>query len=551
MANRKFELQQNGPEVQAALNKIIEIELATPETPGLMSAEDKAKLDELCVKVKTTSEWAELTDYVPIEGEIDVYSDHDTITRDEQEVYVPGIKIGDGNTLVGELPFIDDATLAELRAHTSNTEVHITDNERTAWNAKYDKPAEGIPASDLADGVIPDISGKADKSEMAVSTDGDQTTITLKTGTSATVLNAHQSISGKADKVSGATNNNFATLDSNGNLKDSGKKASDFASADLVPAQASSENQLADKAFVNSSIGTATATFRGTYNLVSDLSLTTSATDQQIAAAIVTKLAALGITADNEDYVFVQIPNTDADPTVIARVDRYKYNGTAWSYEWSLNNSSFTAAQWAAINSGVTDTAVSKLAALPTRSELTQEIAGKVVLCLYNNMVYYYAYRTSSVIIFASISVVIPRSICYLSVTLMNNTWSNNNLAVELSGNKKSGWSSFPADENYPSEKLAYDSIYPAVGSSQPSGGFLPNKPYDIGEISGNVTFSLASPSDANIANHYYFAFDTGATAPTITWPANISWVGTAPDIIANKHYEISIIDGVGVWMEA
>ena len=35
----------------------------------------------------------------------------------------------------------------------------------------------------------------------------------------------------KADKVSGATANNFAGLDANGNLKDSGKKASDFASA--------------------------------------------------------------------------------------------------------------------------------------------------------------------------------------------------------------------------------------------------------------------------------------------------------------------------------
>lgn len=46
-----------------------------------------------------------------------------------------------------------------------------------------------------------DISGKADKSEMAVSTSGDTTTITLKTGTSATVINAHQSISGKADKA--------------------------------------------------------------------------------------------------------------------------------------------------------------------------------------------------------------------------------------------------------------------------------------------------------------------------------------------------------------
>lgn len=75
---------------------------------------------------------------------------------------------------------------------------------------------------------IPDISGKADKSEMSVNTSGDQTTIQLKSGTSATVLNAHQSITGKADKVTNATENNFAALDANGNLKDSGHKHSDY-----------------------------------------------------------------------------------------------------------------------------------------------------------------------------------------------------------------------------------------------------------------------------------------------------------------------------------
>ncbi len=42
------------------------------------------------------------------------------------------------------------------------------------------------------------------------------------------VLTDHQDISGKADKVTSATNGNFAGLDSNGNLTDSGKKASDF-----------------------------------------------------------------------------------------------------------------------------------------------------------------------------------------------------------------------------------------------------------------------------------------------------------------------------------
>ena len=41
-------------------------------------------------------------------------------------------------------------------------------------------------------------------------------------------LTSHQDITGKADKVSNATSGNFASLDSNGNLVDSGNKASDF-----------------------------------------------------------------------------------------------------------------------------------------------------------------------------------------------------------------------------------------------------------------------------------------------------------------------------------
>lgn len=51
-----------------------------------------------------------------------------------------------------------------------------------------------------------DISGKADKSEMGVSASGDQTTITLKSGTSATVINAHQSLTGKQDVLVSGTN---------------------------------------------------------------------------------------------------------------------------------------------------------------------------------------------------------------------------------------------------------------------------------------------------------------------------------------------------------
>lgn len=48
-----------------------------------------------------------------------------------------------------------------------------------------------------------------------------------------TALQEHQSLDHKADKVSGATAGNFAGLDANGNLTDSGKKAADFAPADI------------------------------------------------------------------------------------------------------------------------------------------------------------------------------------------------------------------------------------------------------------------------------------------------------------------------------
>lgn len=97
----------------------------------------------------------------------------------------------------------------------------------------------------------------------------------------------------------------------------------------LVPAQATDENQLADKEFVNSSIATSTATFRGTYSSLADLQ---------------------AVTADDNDYGFVV--STDAAGNTV--YSRYKYASGSWVFEYNLNNSSFTAEQWAAINSGIT-----------------------------------------------------------------------------------------------------------------------------------------------------------------------------------------------------
>lgn len=110
-----------------------------------------------------------------------------------------------------------------------------------------------------------------------------------------------------------------------------------------IPAQASSSNQLADKNFVNSSISTNTANFIGTFNSVAELE-------------------AYSGTLTNNDYAFVV--TTDSQGNTV--YDRYKYTTAttpaSWQFEYELNNSSFTADQWAAINSGATTTNIGQIA---------------------------------------------------------------------------------------------------------------------------------------------------------------------------------------------
>ena len=125
-----------------------------------------------------------------------------------------------------------------------------------------------------------------------------------------------------------------------------------------IPAQATAQNQLADKDFVNSSISTATADFKGTFNSLEDLEQ---------------------VTANANDYAFVIA--TDAAGNTVYK--RYKWvDGSGWTWEYDLNNSSFTAAQWAAIQSGITAALVTKLSDLPTNAELNQRISTAITTAL-------------------------------------------------------------------------------------------------------------------------------------------------------------------------
>ena len=90
-----------------------------------------------------------------------------------------------------------------------------------------------------------------------------------------------------------------------------------------------------------------------------------------------------------------------------------------------------------------------------------------------------------------------------------------------------------------------------AVETSQPAGGFAPDVVYNLGTLTGAVTFALAASISGNV-NHYYWAFDTSSTAPTITWPSsNFAWAdGTGPTVAASKHYEVSVLNGIATFLE-
>lgn len=65
------------------------------------------------------------------------------------------------------------------------------------------------------------------------------------------------------------------------------------------------------------------------------------------------------------------------------------------------------------------------------------------------------------------------------------------------------------------------------------------NKVYDI-TIGEFLTLTLNAPTDLTVTNEYQGSFDTGSTAPTVTFPSNVIWA-EIPTINENTHYEFSI----------
>lgn len=126
---------------------------------------------------------------------------------------------------------------------------------------------------------------------------------------------------------------------------------------DKIPSQASSSNQLADKSFVNSSIQTNTANFRGNWNTWSDVpSDDVDLYPQDYAGNRIPTV---------NDYLVVKNAS-DYTANTLSGTWRFKYSGVwetdgknGWIPEYQVNEEPLTSEQMYAINSGITSDKVS------------------------------------------------------------------------------------------------------------------------------------------------------------------------------------------------
>lgn len=76
-----------------------------------------------------------------------------------------------------------------------------------------------------------------------------------------------------------------------------------------------------------------------------------------------------------------------------------------------------------------------------------------------------------------------------------------------------------------------------------------PNTLYIFATRTSTLTLTFGTPI-VGIANEYHFFVVCGSTAPTINFPAGITWNGSAPTIAADKTYEVSILNNVAAYFE-
>lgn len=323
-------------------------------------------------------------------------------------------------------------------------------------------------------------------------------------------VTAEPSLASKADKVSGATNNNFAALDSNGNLKDSGKKAGDF----LTQHQAVTDNNPTLAWGTKSKVGTVGST---------DIHVTMPAnpnTDTQ---------SDWNETDINDPAYIKNKPNIPAGVTpssTTPKMDGTAAVGSETDFARGDHVHPHDTSKQDVIDAQhkLSYTLLSDTPTIPTVPDISTDITADASSDT----------KTAS-----------PKAVkTYVDGAIPTVPTISTDIQTDKASTTKTA-----------APSAVYNEVHPAFGSSQPAGGLLPNVLYKLGTLTGNVTISFAAASDATIENEYKFTFTAGA-ALEIAWPVAITaWAGNcvengAPVITGGNYYLVSVEDGIAVIAE-
>lgn len=108
-------------------------------TAFLWSKIKNIKLDNtLIYESKTVEEWNSDKDLISQKGILYIYNNYKIINDQEgNEIFLPGIKLGDGKAYLIDLPFLNtDAFNEQILDHINNKIIHVSLDDRRFWNNK-------------------------------------------------------------------------------------------------------------------------------------------------------------------------------------------------------------------------------------------------------------------------------------------------------------------------------------------------------------------------------------------------------------------------------
>lgn len=169
-------------------------------------------------------------------------------------------------------------------------------------------------------------------------------------------------INGKQDKLNGSQNTAVNSGITSSLVSQITTNKNNISSINLkIPTQATSNNQLADKAFVNSSLNSIAA-----YFITKNAAGESFATKAELTSATTFYSGGEVRVPTRNDYCIVAKDEDHDNATT-----RYIYNNS-WEYQYTINETPLTAEQLAAINSGITADLVTEFGNKQTALNQTQ-----------------------------------------------------------------------------------------------------------------------------------------------------------------------------------